>query len=127
MSCNLIAFLHQGLEFVFDLEGNEVFKDFDMAVYSKMNFGMYSGCKEKVKIKFNNYMDGVLIDRFGKVITIVPIDEKNSYTQVDVATSPQFLAWILSLGDEVKVTGSDAVAEEMIEYVREFQDRYNIQ
>ena len=104
--------------------GKEEFKGFDMAAYSKMNFGMYSGRKEKVKIEFNNYMVGVFIDRFGKDISIVPIDEKNSYTHVDVAISPQFFAWILSLGDEVKITGPEKIVEEMKEYVQEFLDRY---
>lgn len=104
--------------------GKEEFKGFDMAAYSKMNFGMYSGRKEKVKIEFNNYMVGVFIDRFGKDISIVPIDEKNSYTHVDVAISPQFFAWILSLGDEVKISGPEKIVEEMKEYVQEFLDRY---
>ena len=104
--------------------GKEEFKGFDMAAYSKMNFGMYSGRKEKVKIEFNNYMVGVFIDRFGKDISIVPIDEKNSYTHVDVAISPQFFAWILSLGDEVKITGPEKIVEEMKEYVQEFVERY---
>ena len=105
-------------------DGKEEFKGFDMAAYSKMNFGMYSGRKEKVKIEFNNYMVGVFIDRFGKDISIVPIDDKNSYTHVDVAISPQFFAWILSLGDEVKITGPEKIVEEMKEYVQEFLDRY---
>ena len=104
--------------------GKEEFKGFDMAAYSKMNFGMYSGRKEKVKIEFNNYMVGVFIDRFGKDISIVPIDEKNSYTHVDVAISPQFFAWILSLGNEVKITGPEKIVEEMKEYVQGFLDRY---
>ena len=104
--------------------GKEEFKGFDMAAYSKMNFGMYSGRKEKVKIEFNNYMVGVFIDRFGKDISIVPIDDKNSYTHVDVAISPQFFAWILSLGDEVKITGPEKIVEEMKEYVQDFLNRY---
>ena len=104
--------------------GKEEFKGFDMAAYSKMNFGMYSGRKEKVKIEFNNYMVGVFLDRFGKDITIAPIDDKNSYTHVDVAISPQFFAWIMSLGDEVKVTGPAAVVDEMKAFVAEFLGRY---
>lgn len=60
----------------------------------------------------------------GKDISIVPIDEKNSYTHVDVAISPQFFAWILSLGDEVKITGPEKIVEEMKEYVQGFLDRY---
>lgn len=105
-------------------DGKEAFKGFDMAAYSKMNFGMYSGRKEKVRIEFNNYMVGVFIDRFGKDISIIPAGDNSSCIHVDVAVSPQFFAWILSLGDEVKVTGPDSVVEEMKEYVRGFLERY---
>ena len=105
-------------------DGKEAFKGFDMAAYSKMNFGMYSGRKEKVRIEFNNYMVGVFIDRFGKDISIIPAGDNSSCIHVDVAVSPQFFAWILRLGDEVKVTGPDSVVEEMKEYVRGFLERY---
>lgn len=44
--------------------GKEVFRNFDMAEYSKATFGMYQGQKAKVKIQFANYMCGVFIDRF---------------------------------------------------------------
>ena len=104
--------------------GKEEFKGFDMAAYSKMNFGMYNGRKETVKFEFNNYMVGVFLDRFGKDISIREIDEKNSETRVEVAISPQFFAWVMSLGDEVKLTGPDAVVEEMKEYVQDFLNRY---
>lgn len=104
--------------------GKDEFNGFDMAAYSKMNFGMYSGRKENVKIEFNNYMVGVFIDRFGKDISIIPISDTTSYTRVDVAISPQFFAWILSLGGEVKITGPERIVEEMKEYVQEFMDRY---
>ena len=47
-------------------EGEEIFKNFDMAAYAKATFGMYQGNKEKVHIQFPNSMCGVFIDRFGK-------------------------------------------------------------
>jgi len=104
--------------------GKEEFKGFDMAAYSKMNFGMYNGRKETVKFEFNNYMVGVFLDRFGKDITVREIDDKNSETRVEVAISPQFFAWVMSLGDEVKLTGPDDVVAEMKEYVQNFLNRY---
>lgn len=105
-------------------EGKAAFKDFDIAAYSKMNFGMYNGRKENVKIEFDNNMVGVFIDRFGKDIMIFPVDDNDSCTRVDVAISPQFFAWILSLGDKVTVTEPADVVEEMKEYVRKILDRY---
>ncbi len=64
------------------------------------------------------------LDRFGKDITIVPIDEKNSYTHVDVAISPQFFAWVMSLGEEVRITGPAAVVDEMKAFVEKILNRY---
>ena len=105
-------------------EGKDEFKDFDMATYSKMNFGMYNGRREVVRFVFNNYMVGVFFDRFGKDIPIRAVDDNNSETHVEVAVSPQFFAWVMSLGNEVKLIGPDSVVEEMKEYVKSFLAKY---
>ena len=105
-------------------EGKDEFKDFDMATYSKMNFGMYNGRREVVRFVFNNYMVGVFFDRFGKDIPIRAVDDNNSETHVEVAVSPQFFAWVISLGNEVKLIGPDSVVEEMKEYVKSFLAKY---
>lgn len=105
-------------------EGKEIFKNFDMAVYSKMNFGMYSGEKTKVHIQFPNAMCGVFLDRFGKEITFRPVDADHSELRVDVAVSRQFFGWIFSLGKDVKVTGPDEVVAQMKTAAEEFWGNY---
>lgn len=100
--------------------GEEAFKNFDMAQYSKSTFGMYQGRKTKVKIEFANYMCGVFIDRFGKDIIFRPVDAEHSELHVDVNVSPQFFGWIFSLGKDVKVTGPDEVVEQMREAAKGF-------
>jgi len=103
-------------------DGEEAFKNFDMAEYSKSTFGMYNGKKTLVKIELANYMCGVFIDRFGKDITFIPKDESHSELHVNVYVSPQFYGWIFSLGKAVRVTGPDSVVEEMKECAIEFLD-----
>ena len=105
--------------------GKEVFRNFDMAEYSKATFGMYQGQKAKVKIQFANYMCGVFIDRFGKDISFRPIDDEHSDLHVDVNVSPQFFGWIFSLGKDVKVTGPSEVVERMKVLAREFLENMN--
>lgn len=105
--------------------GKEVFRNFDMAEYSKATFGMYQGQKAKVKIQFANYMCGVFIDRFGKDISFRPIDDEHSELHVDVNVSPQFFGWIFSLGKDVKVTGPSEVVEQMKVFAREFIENMN--
>lgn len=105
--------------------GKEVFRNFDMAEYSKATFGMYQGQKAKVKIQFANYMCGVFIDRFGKDISFRPIDDEHSELHVDVNVSPQFFGWIFSLGKDVKVTEPSEVVEQMKVFAREFLENMN--
>lgn len=105
--------------------GRDVFRNFDMAEYSKATFGMYQGQKAKVKIQFANYMCGVFIDRFGKDISFRPIDDEHSELHVDVNVSPQFFGWIFSLGKDVKVTGPSEVVEQMKVSAREFLENMN--
>lgn len=105
-------------------EGRDIFKNFDMAAYSKMSFGMYSGQKTKVHIQFPDSMCGVFIDRFGKEITFRRIDETHSELRVDVAVSYQFFGWIFSLGKEVRVTEPAEVVAQMKRAAEEFVANY---
>ena len=92
--------------------GKEHFKAFDMASYSKMNFGMFGGTETKVKLKFKNDLVGVLIDRFGKDISIRKSDEEGwSETSVDVAISDQFFGWLFALSDGVIIASPEDVKD----------------
>ena len=105
-------------------EGREVFKNFDMAVYSKMNFGMYGGEEKKVRIQFPNSMCGIFIDRFGKEIAFVPVDGEYSELAVDVAVSPQFFGWLFGLGKNVRVVGPEEVVGQIREFGENFMANY---
>ena len=104
--------------------GKELFESFDMASYSKVNFGMFHGDVKKVHISFPDYMVGVFIDRFGKDIVIRPAGEKRSEIAVNVAVSKQFLGRIASLGRWVEITGPDEVVDEMREFARKLYRVY---
>ena len=100
-------------------DGKELFQSFDMAVYSKVNFGMYHGEVKKIHISFPNYMVGVFIDRFGKDISIHPAEGENrSEIAVNVAVSKQFFGWIASLGRWVKIEGPEDVVRDMKEFAQ---------
>lgn len=94
-------------------KGKERFKNFDMAAYAKMSFGMYGGDKETVKIEFPNSKVGIFIDRFGKDISIIPVDDERSVVNVEVAVSSQFFGWIFGLGSDVRIEGPVEVVDEM--------------
>ena len=94
-------------------EGKEHFRKLDMADYTKKSFGMYGGKEQDVKLRVANNLAGVIIDRFGKDVMLIPEDEKYFTVKVRVHVSMQFLGWIFSLGDGVKILAPDEVAEKM--------------
>ena len=54
-----------------------------------------------------------IIDRFGKDVMMIPEDEEHFRVNVDVHVSKQFLGWVFSLGEAVKIIGPDEVVEQM--------------
>ncbi|MCR4754966.1 MAG: WYL domain-containing protein [Lachnospiraceae bacterium] len=97
-------------------EGRDEFREFNIAKYAKMSFGMFGGQEMKVKLAFEDDMVGVFIDRFGKDVTITPYTKKSwSEISVDVAVSDQFLGWIFALGPKVKIIGPEAVTKRFAE------------
>ncbi len=84
--------------------GRDKFREFNIAQYAKMSFGMFGGEKTCVKLAFENDLVGVFLDRFGRDITIMPSKKKGwSETRVDVALSDQFFGWLFALGQGVKI------------------------
>ena len=94
-------------------EGKEHFKKLDMADYAKKSFGMFGGKEQKVKLLVANNLAGVIIDRFGKNLMMIPEDGDHFTVIVDVHVSNQFLGWIFSLGKDVKIISPDEVVEQM--------------
>ena len=78
---------------------------------------MYAGKEETVRIECDNSFAGVVIDRFGKDVNMIPIDDKHFSVSVDVAVSRQFLAWIIGLGEGVKLVSPDNVVVLMNEEI----------
>ena len=105
-------------------EGKEAFEGFNLADYTKSLFGMYTGKETKVTLEAENYMIGVLIDRFGKDIIIVPVDEDHFRTTVTVAVSTHFLGWIISLGGGVRIAGPDSVVKQMKDMIEDLSKQY---
>ena len=105
-------------------EGKEYFEKFNLAEYSKKNFGMFSGEEEMVKLQVHKDLIGVIIDRFGKDVMIVPAGEPDFRINVKVAVSPQFFGWIFGLGDKIKILGPEMVVARMREEIRKVNALY---
>lgn len=94
-------------------EGKEFLEKTDMAAYSRKRFGMFDGREETVKLECENRFAGVIIDRFGKDVSMRKIDDEHFVANIDVAVSGQFIGWVIALGAGVKVAGPQSVVDYM--------------
>ena len=94
-------------------EGKAIFKDMDMAVYSKKIFGMFGGKEETVTLRCKNEMAGVIIDRFGTEVNITKKEKTTFNVRVNVQVSPQFLGWVFSLGEAIEIVSPKSVVDRM--------------
>ena len=108
-----------------DREGREHFKKLDMADYARKSFGMFGGKEQEVKLFVDNFLAGVIIDRFGKDVMLIPEDKDHFTVKVAVHVSNQFLGWIMSLGDGVKIIGPDEVVQQVQEEIERLRKQYS--
>ena len=106
-------------------EGKALFKDMDMAVYSKKIFGMFGGVEETVVLECKNGISGVIIDRFGTEVDIIKRATDSFTVRVNVQISPQFLGWVFSLGENIKIISPDSVIKRMRDEITRIQEIYN--
>ena len=105
-------------------QGRDAFRQFDAAKYTRSLFGMFGGETTRVSLAGKNEMVGVLIDRFGKDITIVPDGPDTFKAWVEVAASRHFLGWIIALGDGVSITGPETLVNQMREEAHRLSELY---
>ena len=105
-------------------EGKEIFQQMNMAEYEKKMFGMFSGEEQLVKLECENSLAGVIIDRFGTDVTLHKVDAGHFTVHVKVAVSRQFLSWVISIGEGMKIVGPEAVVEQMRAEVERLMRQY---
>jgi predicted DNA-binding transcriptional regulator YafY len=105
-------------------EGREQFEKIDLAGYGERYFGMFDAQVERVKLKCKRSFANVIIDRFGKDISIVPLDEEYFYIYVNVAVSDHFLGWVFAMRKNVQILGPEHVLEKVCAAAKEMQEVY---
>lgn len=108
-------------------EGQEQFEAFNMPQYSKSLFGMFSGEEVDVTLECRNFLAGVILDRFGKEVSLIPADEDHFQVKVRVALSDQFLGWVLALGDAIRIVAPEPVVSQMKEHLIQAAEIYGIE
>lgn len=103
-------------------EGKEAFKTFDMAAFSRQSFGMFGGELKNVRLRLKNQLIGVILDRFGRDIIIIPDGPEHFIVNVEAVISDQFFGWLFGLGEGVSITHPKEVAQQLKQRARALLD-----
>ena len=96
--------------------GQSEFKKIPMTDYTNRLFGMFEGDYEPVRLRCENSLANVMIDRFGLDIPIVKVDDEHFDTTVRVSVSRLFLGWVMSLPG-VKIMSPQSTVDMMVEEI----------
>ncbi len=98
----------------------------DMQSYTQKHFGMFSGQEGRVKLECGRELAGVVLDRFGQEIILVPEGEERFTVMLDVVVSPQFWGWVFGLGPNVRILAPRWAAEEYARRLREALEKMEL-
>lgn len=107
-------------------EGAELYKALDIGELNLRAFSMYGGTELRTTIVFHNHLSGVVVDRFGTDIMMLPVpgDANHFSITIPVEVSPQFFGWICGLGNEARITYPPEVVQRMKDFVKSISDLY---
>ena len=104
---------------------NEQTETLDLSSYSRQVFGMFNGELQNVRLRFENRLAGVVIDRFGRDVMLIPDGDDHFIYTAQVRVSPLFFGWVASFGSGVKILSPQKVAEAFVQDCREILAQYS--
>lgn len=87
-----------------DRQGKDQYPDFHLAQYGQKHFGMYSGQEVTVTLRGRRDMAGVVWDRFGQDVILVPDGADHFTVTLPLVMSPQFFGWLFGLDGGLTLT-----------------------
>ncbi len=105
-------------------DGKDAFRDQDIPQYTNHLFNMYGGEIRSVQLRFPNDLAGVVLDRVGEQVILIPDGPDHFTFTFEVAISPPFFGWLFSFGDQVQVLSPQSVVDELKGYLRKITEVY---
>lgn len=109
-------------------EGNLEFAKINMETYTQQHFGMFSGEKKTVSLRFTNNLLDTMVDRFGtgKDVFYRPDDDKHFVVTTQIAISDQFYGWLCGFRKMAKIVSPPDVVSDFQKFLDDIYGRYEI-
>ncbi len=84
---------------------------FDAAQYTKANFHMYSGNIVEVTLQGKEHSIGLIFDKFGKDVFVIPGNDGTFRVSVKVTDTMQFYSWLFGISDVISLVSPKCCVE----------------
>ena len=86
---------------------------------------MFGGKETLVTMQCEEEMAGVMIDRFGKEVSVRQIKPGQFQVRTEIAVSPPFFGWLAGMGGKVKIIAPNEVAQEAKNYLKAVLEQWD--
>ena len=89
-----------------------------VATYTEQAFKMFGGQLEDVVLEFDRVLIGVVYDKFGESVKMIPSGENKCIATVKVRISPTFWGWLFQFAGQMKILSPTHLLDQYKEYAR---------
>ena len=82
-----------------------------VASYTEQAFKMFGGQAEDVVLEFDRGLIGVVYDKFGESVTMMPMGENKIVATVRVRVSPTFFGWLFQFAGQMRILSPQNVQQ----------------
>jgi len=100
-------------------------ENLDISDYVKRLFHMFTGVEKDLKVRFSNHLINVIIDRFGKNVSIEKDGEEAFILRTKAIISDGLINWLLTWGSDAKVIDPPELVQKMKEESKKLNQMYN--
>jgi predicted DNA-binding transcriptional regulator YafY len=107
-------------------EGGLEFAKINMESYTQQHFGMFSGEKKRVSLRFTNNLLDTMVDRFGtgSDVSYFPDDKGHFIVTTQIAISDQFFGWLAGFRKMAKIVSPSDVIADFKKFLDDISDKY---
>lgn len=108
-------------------DGNQEFSKINMEAYTQQHFGMFSGEKKRVSLRFVNRLLDTAVDRFGTGSDVFyrPDGKGHFVVNTEIAISDQFYGWLCGFRKMVKIISPPDVVEDFQKFLGDISGKYD--
>ena len=83
----------------------------EVAAYTEQAFKMFGGQLEDVALEFDRSLIGVVYDKFGETVKMIPSGANKCIATVKVRISPTFWGWLFQFGKKIRILSPESMSE----------------